>query len=38
MSKYYKIKDDTCPFCKVRKVEIDDMGYYGCEECYPGMT
>lgn len=28
---------ELCPICKVREVEIDDMGYYGCEKCFPGM-
>ena len=30
--------DELCPHCGVEKVEIDDMGYYGCKKCFPGMT
>lgn len=25
---------ELCPICKIREVEIDDMGYFGCNECY----
>ncbi len=30
--------DELCPHCQVEKVEIDDLGYYGCKKCFPGMS
>lgn len=29
---------ELCPICKVREVEIDDLGYYGCKECMPKLS
>lgn len=31
-------KKELCPICKIREIEVDDMGYYGCEKCFPGMS
>lgn len=25
---------EYCPICKIREVEIDDLGFFGCNECY----
>ena len=25
---------ELCPICGVREVEIDDLGYYGCNKCF----
>ena len=30
--------DNICPICHVRPVEIDDLGYFGCEECMPKIS
>lgn len=30
--------DNICPHCHIRKVEIDDLGYFGCKECMPPMS
>ncbi len=29
---------ELCPICKIREVEIDDLGYYGCRSCFMGFT
>ena len=29
---------ELCPHCKVREIEIDDLGYYGCKKCMPPLS
>jgi len=33
-----KQEKELCPICGIREVEIDDLGYYGCRKCFPGMS
>ncbi len=28
---------ELCPICKTREIEIDDMGFLGCNECYKNI-
>ena len=30
--------DELCPHCQKGKIEIDDMGYYGCKKCMPKLS
>ena len=30
--------DKICPHCNEREVEIDDLGYFGCEKCMPKLS
>lgn len=38
VKKNYHEDDEICPFCKIRKVEVDDFGYYGCKKCMPKIS